>query len=776
MAEYHAGPRIRWSSPMAMMFFLISAMLHLGHASALPHLHSRQATFERPAQAPYAFNDTVEYVKQVVAATVAAEQDLIQDILKCVDITNATFENTILPYLQVDSVRNAQLQPFYVYDDASDIGGIASDIDANATSETTKTFTNADYFLLVDHIYQANLDDKSALSEENQLMLVSFWNAFASSGLNIPAGTQRDQFQTKQLRLDAIDSEFNRNLNSSLYVYFTAEEIEGVDPDVIQSFPNATGENAGKLKIDMFSTAGIQVLNKCVNDTTRYGVYLAYAQTGSDNVQLVKESTKLRFELAQLNNLSSWDEYAIEGTMAGTTKAVDDFLTDLQTNIYPLGQSNLAILNALKQKDERLESPIGDRSIAYRWDQSYYNELQLNTTYDIDYTATKDYFPVNVTVPAVLDIYGEIYGLRFDHIDTASPEADELSPTGKGSDLVWHPDVMMYAVWDNQAYRDANPAVNGTFRGYLYFDLFIREGKTSETGFENLFIPGFSDNGELYAPSIRVVLNFQKSPDESIKPSLIGYYDIKSVMHELGHGTHDLTSITTYAWNHGTNGVPADFLEFPAMFMENFALIPEALKSISTHWSSFSPQAAEAWRKEQGEAPDAPLPPVTMPDDLIAKVVKSSALNQGIDALDQIAFSRVDRKLYGSTSLEEVQSTDDAAVYNEIFRRVSGFPDNSDLGQGNAWGNLIGQISQFVSAYYAGLYYSYQWCTAYAADVFYTAFYDDPFNSATGWRYRQTVLQPSGTKDIKKLLPAFLEREPNTDGYYRQLGIKGKGS
>ncbi|EGP90229.1 uncharacterized protein MYCGRDRAFT_69129 [Zymoseptoria tritici IPO323] len=432
--------------------------------------------------------------------------------------------------------------------------------------------------------------------------------------------------------------------------------------------------------------------------------------------------------------------------MAGTTKAVDDFLTDLQTNIYPLGQSNLAILNALKQKDERLESPIGDRSIAYRWDQSYYNELQLNTTYDIDYTATKDYFPVNVTVPAVLDIYGEIYGLRFDHIDTASPEADELSPTGKGSDLVWHPDVMMYAVWDNQAYRDANPAANRTFRGYLYFDLFVREGKTSETGISDQLRTRHPNHVCASANSIQVVLNFQKSPDESIKPSLIGYYDIKSVMHELGHGTHDLTSITTYAWNHGTNGVPADFVR---------------------NWS---------WRKEQGEAPDAPLPPVTMPDDLIAKVVKSSALNQGIDALDQIAFSRVDRKLYGSTSLEEVQSTDDAAVYNEIFRRVSGFPDNSDLGQGNAWGNLIGQISQFVSAYYAGLYYSYQWCTAYAADVFYTAFYDDPFNSATGWRYRQTVLQPSGTKDIKKLLPAFLEREPNTDGYYRQLGIKGKGS
>lgn len=55
--------------------------------------------------------------------------------------------------------------------------------------------------------------------------------------------------------------------------------------------------------------------------------------------------------------------------MAGTTKAVDDFLTDLQTNVYPLGQSNLALLNALKQKDERLESPVGDRDIAYRWDE-----------------------------------------------------------------------------------------------------------------------------------------------------------------------------------------------------------------------------------------------------------------------------------------------------------------------------------------------------------------------------------------------------------------------
>lgn len=375
-----------------------------------------------------------------------------------------------------------------------------------------------------------------------------------------------------------------------------------------------------------------------------------------------------------------------------------------------------------------------------------------------------------MTVPATLEFYGEIYGTRYDRIQ--GQDADALSPTGNGTDLVWHPDVWLYAVYDSQAYIDAHPEVTDHFRGYLYLDLFKRPvTKAGGGSFMAPISPGFvKEDGCLQYPTAGAFLYNDKSDDESKIPSFIT--ESTALFHELGHCHHQLLSRTTYARTHGPGGVPIDFIEFPSQFMEmNYGNIYEVYERISTHWSSFSAEAAAAWRKDSGADASAPLPPVTYPQDLFERNKESQKAYVGGDTISQVFLATYDQTLHGYTSLEAANTTDVSVTWNTLIRNITETPDPSDILKRFDWGWGETTFQHIVWPIYTGAYYGYQWALVYAEDVFYTAFASDPFSSETGWRYRTEILQPGGARDPNDSLEAFLGRAPNKDGFYKYIGV-----
>jgi metallopeptidase MepB len=77
----------------------------------------------------------------------------------------------------------------------------------------------------------------------------------------------------------------------------------------------------------------------------------------------------------------------------------------------------------------------------------------------------------------MLKIFEELFGLEF--VEIVGEDRAAVAPTGKGDDIVWHEDVQVFSVWD-----DAGEG-NG-FVGYLYLDLFPREGKYGHAANFNL--------------------------------------------------------------------------------------------------------------------------------------------------------------------------------------------------------------------------------------------------------------------------------------------------
>jgi Zn-dependent oligopeptidase len=88
----------------------------------------------------------------------------------------------------------------------------------------------------------------------------------------------------------------------------------------------------------------------------------------------------------------------------------------------------------------------------YLWDYRYYDRKFIEATLALDDALVKEYFPVSVVVPAILEIYQKLLGVRFEQLNGET----------------WHPEVQMFTVWEDGA-KDENG-----FVGYCYLDLFPR--------------------------------------------------------------------------------------------------------------------------------------------------------------------------------------------------------------------------------------------------------------------------------------------------------------
>jgi metallopeptidase MepB len=82
---------------------------------------------------------------------------------------------------------------------------------------------------------------------------------------------------------------------------------------------------------------------------------------------------------------------------------------------------------------------------------------------------------------------------------------------------------------------------------------------------------------------------------------------------------HDLLARTKYSRFHGYS-VPREFGEAIGTMLESFCWMKDMLKSMSCHYTRVDQQYAEAW---QAANPGCPLPPETIPDDLVESLVRS---------------------------------------------------------------------------------------------------------------------------------------------------------
>ncbi|KAI1978913.1 metalloendopeptidase [Ophidiomyces ophidiicola] len=710
-----------------------------------------------PPQAPPLFTGTPSSVVENTKRLIARSRKVQDDVVGNVTLDTATFEQVLRPLATDENVMALESHILGFYQSVSTDAKLR---DASTEAEKLmddfgiESAMREDLFKLVDAV----LKKSEKLDPESKRLLEKEHKDYIRNGLGLPVGPKRDRFKEIKKRLSQISIEFQKNLNEENGgLWLTKEELNGVPDDVVSGLKKGEGDNTGKLFLTFKYPDLFPVMKYATNAEVRKQVSIANENKCNQNVPLFKEAIILRDEAARLLGYANHAAFRIEDKMAKTPETVNTFLGGLRKKLESGGLAEIEKLKLLKAEDLKSRNPsqVPDGHY-FLWDHRFYDRMMLEKDYRLDHQQIAEYFPLQVTIRGMLKIFEEIFGLVF--VEIEGEERNKLSETGKGDDIVWHKDVQVFSVWDDEGEG------NG-FVGYLYLDLFPREGKYGHAANFNLQ-PGFiGKDGKRRYPATALVCNFSKPTAK--KPSLLKHDEVVTLFHELGHGIHDLVSRTTYSRFHGTNTV-RDFVEAPSQMLENWCWTPSQLKSLSKHYSYLSAEYLDAWKEQAG---NKSRPSEQISDELIANLIKTKHVNAALFNLRQLHFGIFDMTIHEPVDHETAISMDITQKYNSLRKEIAKLEGPESIGQGYDWGHGQATFGHLMGGYDAG-YYGYLSSQVYSADMFYTVFKANPMNGTEGRRYRHTVLEKGGSQEEMETLKQFLGREPTPDAFYKELGLQ----
>lgn len=717
--------------------------------------------FKAPPQAPPVFTGTPSSVIEDTKRLIEESRKLQDKIVAEVQPDDAAFEGVLLPMAQDENIMALEAHIIGFYQSVStnqDLRNSSTEAEKLLDDFSIESSMREDVFKLVAAALQKAEKGATKLDPESQRLLEKEHKNFIRNGLGLPAGPKRDRFKEIKKRLSQLSIVFQKNLNEENGgLWFSPSELDGVPEDVVSGLEKGEGENEGKVKLSFKYPDLFPTLKYATNAETRKRVFIANENKLNQNVPIFKESIVLRDEAARLLGYPNHAAFKIEDKMAKTPKTVDDFLGDLRNRLSAGGAKERKALMELKEQD--LKSRGQEKAIDghyFMWDNRFYDRLMLERDYSLDQQKIAEYFPLQTSIRGMLGIFEHLFGLTF--VEITGENRKSISPSGKGDDIIWHPDVQIFSVWDSEDQGSG-------FVGYLYLDLHPREGKYGHAANFNIQ-PGFIDsNGKRRYPCTALVCNFSKPTPK--KPSLLKHDEVVTLFHELGHGIHDLVSKTVYSRFHGTNTV-RDFVEAPSQMLENWCWTPSQLKALSQHYSSLSPEYEAAWREAQTS--EKKKPEEKLPDEMIENLIRTKHVNDALFNLRQLHFGIFDMTVHEPSSHAEIQDMKVSSLYNRLRKDITQIEGPEALGEGDDWGHGEATFGHLIGGYDAG-YYGYLSSQVYSADMFHSVFAADPMNQKEGRRYRHQVLEKGGSQEEMQTLKEFLGREPSTEPFYRELGL-----
>ncbi|KAI9930219.1 hypothetical protein ASPWEDRAFT_147909 [Aspergillus wentii DTO 134E9] len=709
--------------------------------------------FRRPPQAPPVFTATAQSIIDDAKRLLDTSRK-VQDGVASIKPESATFDSVIKPIAQDNNAMALESHILGFYQAVSTDEKLR-EASSKAEELMDDFFIEAamreDLFQLVDAVLKKN----ETLDPESRRLLEKEHKDYIRNGLGLPAGPKRDRFKEIKKRLSQIGIEFQKTLNEVKGgIWFTRQELDGVPEDVLSGLEKGEGENEGKLWVTFKYPDYIPTMKYAKNAETRKRMMIANENKCNQNAPVFREAIVLRDEAARLLGYPNHATFRVEDKMAKTPERINAFLGDLRSRLTATGQEEIKKLLEVKKADVESRGEAYDDHY-YLWDYAFYSRLMLEKEYSLDQQKIAEYFPLQNTIEGTLKIFEELLGLVF--VEITGENRDKLAASGNGNDIIWYEDVQVYSVWNDEGEGSG-------FVGYLYMDLFPRDGKYGHMANFNVQ-PGFIDaNGNRRYPATALVCNFTKPGPK--KPSLLKHDEVVTLFHELGHGIHDLVSKTLYSRFHGTNTV-WDFVETPSQMLENWCWTPSQLKALSKHYTSLSPEYLASWQEETGSNAQ---PPAEIPDDMINNIIRTKHVNDAIFNLRQLHFGIFDMTVHQGESHEAIEKLPISATFNRLRKEITHMHGPESLGMGDEWGHGEATFGHLMGGYDAG-YYGYLSSQVYSTDIFYTIFKDEPMNAAAGRRYRYAVLEKGGSQDEMKTLTDFLGREPKTDAFYKDLGM-----
>ena len=616
-----------------------------------------------------------------------------------------TFENTIVALdrsgLLLDRVTGVFFNVLEA-DGNDEMNAIAEQVSPMLSELSDGIILNDALFQRVKAVYDER--EQLGLNAEQMRLVTQTYKAFADNGANLPED-KKERLKEINQELSLLSLKFGNNVvaetnSDDVKRFITDEALLAGLPESAKAAAAEEAEAAGHPGEWLFTpkrTSFTPVLQYCENRELRKQLLMDYTTRGNhdnenDNKAVIIREMELRIERAKLFGYDNPADYILADCMAKNHQTVDAFLASVWAPSLEAAKREAAELQALLEQDlpgEKLQP----------WDWWFYAEKLRKAKYDLDEEELKPYFELNNVRKGAFGVATKLYGLQFEKLEDMP---------------VYNPEVEVFKVTE----------ADGSLVGILYTDYFPRAGKRPGAWMNNILPQYIDAEGVDHRPVIINVGNFNKPTAGN--PSLLSMDDVETLFHEFGHALHGLLSKAHYKSLSGTN-TPRDFVELPSQFMENYAYEPEVLKTYAFHY-------------ETGEV---------IPDELIEKINKASAFNQGFVTTELLSASILDMDFHELTSAEGL----DVNAFEAESLKKMGMIDEIIVRYRPTFYNHI-----FTTGYEAG-YYSYTWSAVLDADAF-AAFKEtgDLLEAETAKRFRH-LLEQGGTRDAQELYLEFRGKE-----------------
>jgi metallopeptidase MepB len=246
-------------------------------------------------------------------------------------------------------------------------------------------------------------------------------------------------------------------------IWFSRSELSGLAEATLFSFKTVRADDGDETKdqfwVPFHGPALVKIMQDAHQSKTRQKWFVASKRRFPENVKRLQNIIILRQEAAVLLGFDNHASLRMEEKMAESIADVDSMLQDIREKVEPFSKKETERLLQLKKQDIRCSSPaiqpdIDDLSVLYAWDWGFYAKQLRQEKYSVDATKLSEYFEARNTFNEMLRIFEKLFSIEFVGIQTS----------------VWHESVSAYAAWDSSE-------EGGGFLGYLYVDLFARDGK-----------------------------------------------------------------------------------------------------------------------------------------------------------------------------------------------------------------------------------------------------------------------------------------------------------
>ena len=641
--------------------------------------------------------------QDLAPAEAEARVKLEKDLAALIAIPQAerTFENTIMGYERAfDNYGNALgMSGFlsYVSTDKQ-FRDAANDLQMQISQYMVDVATRRDVYKAIREYTDTNPRLDPVQAKLVKEMLIGFKN----SGMDL-----NDADLEKFKALNKEKAEYIIKFDKNIQEYkdplaVTQEQLQGLGEDYIKKLSKT---DDGKYLVTLDYPDYVPFMQNADDEQARKELEFKFNRRGGqENVELLEKTLTLRREIARLLGYKNHAELRLEDRMAKTPKTVMAFLKDLQKKLKPLGKKEDKEMIAYKN------SKTGKNSrTLYSWESGYWSNKFRKENLELDSEKIKEYFPSQVVIDGMLDLFGGVFGITFEPVDIP----------------VWHPDVKAFKIKDK---------ASGELVAYFYMDLYPREGKYKHAACFGLVEGEEKQDGTYQIPFVAIVANLNKPSGDT--PSLLKHSEVETLFHEFGHVLHNALTKAKYSAFSGTS-VSWDFVEAPSQMLERWAWDPQVLKKISKHYKT-------------GES---------LPDDLIKRMIAAKNFGAGGMYLRQDFFAQYDMTLHTADT-----TPDTTKLYFELTKKIRGLPLTKGTIPQASFGHIMG-------GYDAG-YYGYLWSEVIAEDFFGEFKKNGIFNPETGLKFRREILEKGGTLDEEKMVENFLGRPADNKPFLKSIGLE----